>query len=134
MMSKHDNIFSRGDAGGAENIGFQPTLFFSASPRETLFGSGSSGLGDAVSANNRMKICVNLRNLRIELRFLGAVWLAVPQNQFHASIHMLDDGGAAIHPVAAIDVGQTIDFFDHGPVDVAANCTVHAKFARMANN
>jgi hypothetical protein len=28
-------------------------------------------LGDALSAANSMKICVNLRNLRIELRFLG---------------------------------------------------------------
>jgi hypothetical protein len=27
--------------------------------------------GDAVAADNSMKICVNLRNLRIELRFLG---------------------------------------------------------------
>lgn len=28
-------------------------------------------LGDEVAMNNRMKICANLRNLRIELRFLG---------------------------------------------------------------
>jgi hypothetical protein len=45
MMSKHDKIFSRGGAESAENIGFTPALFFSAPPRETLFGSGLSGLG-----------------------------------------------------------------------------------------
>jgi hypothetical protein len=27
--------------------------------------------GDTVSMGNRMKICINLRNLRMELRFLG---------------------------------------------------------------
>jgi hypothetical protein len=62
MMSKRDKTFSRGDAEGAENMGFRllwllrvghktahPCLplfsALSASPRETLFGSGLSGLG-----------------------------------------------------------------------------------------
>jgi hypothetical protein len=44
-MSKHDKTFSRGDAEGAENLGFSLFCFFSAPPRETLFGSGLSGLG-----------------------------------------------------------------------------------------
>ena len=44
MMSIDDKAFSRGGAEGAENIGFQLALFFSVSPRETLLGSGLSGL------------------------------------------------------------------------------------------
>ena len=42
---------------------------------------------------------------------------------------MLDDGGAAIHPVAAVDVGQTVHLADGGAVDVPADDAVETALA-----
>ena len=49
--------------------------------------------------------------------------------KLHATIHVFDDGGAAIHPVAAVDVGQAVGMFDRGAVNVAADHAIHAAFA-----
>jgi len=62
------------------------------------------------------------------------LWSSVPQNQLHATIQMLDDGRAAIHPVTAIEVMHAIDLLDHGPVNVATNGAVQPLFAGVADN
>ncbi len=46
---------------------------------------------------------------------------------------VFDDGGAAIHPVAAIDIDHAIDRADCGAVDVAADHAVQPALAHGAN-
>jgi hypothetical protein len=44
---------------------------------------------------------------------------------------MLDHRRAAVHPVAAVDVGDAVAFEHRGDMDVAADHPVHAAIARM---
>ena len=61
-------------------------------------------------------------------------WDSVPQDELHAAIQMLDDGGTAIHPVTTIEVVHATDFLDHGPVNMAANGTVQALLTCMVHD
>ncbi len=57
----------------------------------------------------------------------------IPGDQFQPAIEMLDDGRAGIDPIAAIDIGQAVDFADRRPVDVAADDAIETAFAGMAD-
>lgn len=60
--------------------------------------------------------------------------MVVPAYQFHASVQVFHDRGAAVHPVAAVDIGQALDFLDHRPVDVAADRAVESQLACVADH
>ena len=44
---------------------------------------------------------------------------------------MLDDGGARIDPVAAVDIGKAVDLADRRPMDVAADDAIEPALARV---
>ena len=44
-----------------------------------------------------------------------------PFHHFQPAVQVLDDGGAGIHPVAAVDIGEAVDLLDGRPVDVPAD-------------
>jgi hypothetical protein len=52
-------------------------------------------------------------------------------DELHAAVAVLDDGGAAVHPVPAIEVGDAVLLADNGRVDVTADHAVHAALARV---
>src|SRR5262249_52903697 len=47
-----------------------------------------------------------------------------PAHQLHAAVEVLDDGRAAVHPVATVDVHDAVDALDGGRVDMPANHAV----------
>lgn len=49
-----------------------------------------------------------------------------PGENFHASVVVLNKGGATFDPVAIVAVENSVDFFDSGMVDVAADHAVRA--------
>ena len=55
---------------------------------------------------------------------LGAQFRAA--DDLHAAVEMLDDGRAAFHPVAGVDVFDAVHVLDRGMVDVAADDAVDA--------
>ncbi len=55
-------------------------------------------------------------------------------DDLHAAVGVLDDGGAGIDPVAAVDVGHAVVLPDRGAVDVAADHSVHAAIAHGADH
>ena len=57
-----------------------------------------------------------------------------PLNQFHAAIQVLHDRGAAVDPIAAIDVDEIIHLPDGRRVDVPANCAVQTPLSHVACN
>jgi hypothetical protein len=48
-------------------------------------------------------------------------------------VEVLDDGGAGIDPVAAVDVSEAVDLLDRGPVDVAADDAIEPALAGVAD-
>jgi hypothetical protein len=52
-----------------------------------------------------------------------------PLDQFEPAVEVLDDGGAGIDPVAAVDVGEATDVADRRPVDMAADHAVQPALA-----
>jgi hypothetical protein len=57
-----------------------------------------------------------------------------PIEDFEAAVGVLDDGGAAFHPVAVIDVEHAADVTDLGFVDMAADHPVHAAPPRLVGD
>src|SRR5690606_2525090 len=55
----------------------------------------------------------------------------LPADDLHAAVEMLDDGGAALHPVAGIDVGETVEVAGGGGMDMAADDAVDAMSSRL---
>jgi len=53
-------------------------------------------------------------------------------HQLHPPVEVLDDGGARVDPVAAVEVGDAVDLALRGGVDVAADDAVGAAAARVA--
>jgi hypothetical protein len=47
---------------------------------------------------------------------------------------MLEDGGAAIHPVPAVDVDDALDLPNRGDMDVATNDAVHTALLDVADD
>ena len=58
----------------------------------------------------------------------------IPENELHAAIQVFNNGRATVHPVAAIEVVNAVDFLDHRPVDMAADGTVHSLFAGVVDD
>ena len=61
---------------------------------------------------------------------LIVVVVAIPGDEFEPSVEVLDDGRAAVDPVATVDVGEAVRFADHGTVNVAADDPVQPALAR----
>lgn len=55
-------------------------------------------------------------------------------DQLETAVEVLDDAGAAVHPIAAIDVGQPIDLAQGGGVDVTADDAVEATLLEGADD
>src|SRR4051794_21113957 len=55
-----------------------------------------------------------------------------PAHDAQAAVEVLDQGGAALHPVAVIAVEDAVDGADLGVMDVAADHAVDAAAARLA--
>jgi hypothetical protein len=53
--------------------------------------------------------------------------MAGPAHELHASLVVLDNRGAVVHPVAAIDIDDALDALDDGRMDVAADHAVEAQ-------
>src|SRR5436190_891940 len=53
------------------------------------------------------------------------------QHQLHPAVEVLDHGGAALDPIAAIDVGETFSLTNDGVVDVSADHAVNIMAARL---
>ena len=51
-------------------------------------------------------------------------------NEFNFTVKMFDQGGAALHPVAAVEILHIADGLDFGAVDVAANHAIGLMVAR----
>ena len=58
----------------------------------------------------------------------------IPLNEFHVTIQVLNNGGATVNPVAAIEIAHAIDFLDHWPVDMAADGTIYALFTGVVDD
>ncbi len=49
--------------------------------------------------------------------------------QLKVPLQILHQGGAVLHPIAAVQVEHVADLADFRPVDVAANDSIHLTFA-----
>src|SRR5262245_12305654 len=57
-----------------------------------------------------------------------------PAHELHAPVVMLDNRGAAIHPVAAVYIGHAIDALDRRRMYVAADDPVEAKLPGIVHD
>lgn len=55
-------------------------------------------------------------------------------DQFHAAVEVFDEGGAGFNPVAAVEIGEVVDFANFGFVDVAADDAIGPVAAGLAHH
>src|SRR4051812_15837124 len=79
---------------------------------------GWSGTGNGQALGGRLPLGAEAR-------------LTHPVDQLEAAIGMLDEGGAAFHPIAVVHVGDAVDLAHLGVMDVAADDAVEAAPSRL---
>ncbi len=57
-----------------------------------------------------------------------------PGDQFERAVHRLDDRRAAFHPVAGVDVADTVDILHHRMMNMSADDAVHIVAARFVRH
>jgi hypothetical protein len=55
-------------------------------------------------------------------------------HDFHAAVAVLDDAGATVHPVAAVDIGNAIDLANGSGMDVAADHAIEVAVPDAAHH
>ena len=65
-----------------------------------------------------------MRDLRTWPSLLPCSDLVRPMQQFHATVEMFDQSGAALHPVAVVIIGNSVYVAEFRGVDVSAHYPV----------
>src|ERR1041384_5503824 len=93
--------------------------------------ASTSAIRRGLSRRNTVLRC----GLTTRARRRNLAWCGVlPVHQLHPPVEVLDDGGARVHPVAAVEVGDAADVALRGGVDVAADHAVGAPLARVVRD